>query len=340
MHIPPAYLPENNVIALSFATRLILAEHDWDQVVDRSLESLADFALSPRVALFLLDEQEEALVLQGLMAEHRISRPQVSLPAADGPLGEVCRRKIMEVFGLVPASSLPLPQFPTGHAASQCLAAPLVAVDNRVIGVVTMEQPDWGELTPEIAQPLLVLLTVVALGLENARLFRVALKDDLTGLYLRRYFDHRLNEEYHRLRRSPGRLALLMFDVDDFKSYNDTFGHPTGDALLCQVADLVRRLVREKLDAVCRYGGDEFAVIMPEADLEAARAVAQRILDATRAQEFAGPAGPLKVTLSCGVAGSVSPTPLTGPELVTRADQALLAAKHSGRDRVTLAPPD
>ena len=162
----------------------------------------------------------------------------------------------------------------------------------------------------------------------NVLLTELATTDGLTGLANRRVFSERLALEFHRSRRKKLALSVLMIDVDNFKSRNDTFGHDHGDEVLRQLADVLRLAVRET-DLVARYGGEEFVVLLPEAGEGDAISMAQRILDAIH--RTAWPNGP--VTASIGGAGMDQATP--NPErLVTLADEALYAAKRAGKDRV------
>ncbi len=159
-----------------------------------------------------------------------------------------------------------------------------------------------------------------------------AIHDGLTGLYNRRYFNERLEAEMKRSQREETPLSLLILDVDHFKRVNDTHGHPAGDLVLQKVAEIVGREVRT-MDIACRYGGEEFAVILPACSQSEAQAVAERV----RKRVGETPAGtggpPVQVTVSVGVATFPQPfSSLTG--LLKGADQALYSAKTKGRNRV------
>jgi diguanylate cyclase (GGDEF)-like protein len=164
---------------------------------------------------------------------------------------------------------------------------------------------------------------------------RSAITDALTGLYNRRFFMSSLGLEVQRSRRYSLRLAILMLDLDEFKLLNDRHGHTFGDLVLQRVGRLLRRAVREA-DLACRYGGEEFAVILPETGRLGAFAVAERIrqrLDRGFAEPIGGQA--VDVRLSGGIAAF--PEDAGDPEgLVARADQALYLSKRHGKDRVSL----
>jgi diguanylate cyclase (GGDEF)-like protein len=157
--------------------------------------------------------------------------------------------------------------------------------------------------------------------------------DGLTGLWNRAYFDERWTDEVGRLdRRGEGELSLAMIDLDHFKSINDTFGHPAGDAVLEATAKILQRECR-KSDSPCRYGGEEFALIMPDTGPEQAVALCNRIREAI--QEVVWPRHPeRRVTGSVGVAGSGAGALKSPSEWIEVADKTLYAAKTGGRNRV------
>jgi diguanylate cyclase (GGDEF)-like protein len=160
--------------------------------------------------------------------------------------------------------------------------------------------------------------------------------DALTGIGNRRFFDESIAAEMRAASRSGAPLALIMFDVDRFKQFNDLYGHPAGDSCLQAVADVIKMVCRRPRDLVTRYGGEELAVILPDTNAAGAIQVAKDILTKLRERELvhADNLGRLIVTLSAGVHATL-PTASDGPELlIQRADQALYAAKNDGRDRV------
>ena len=174
-----------------------------------------------------------------------------------------------------------------------------------------------------------------SIALENARLHRAveqqAITDHLTGLANRRRFSETLSLEVSRAERFGGSLALVFADLDDFKRVNDRFGHHVGDEVLRRFADLMRESVRE-FDLAVRYGGEEFAVLLPETDLDGGVRLAERLAEAIRGARFTTPAGEFSVTSSFGVAGF--PAAASMEQLVFAADRALYQAKREGKDRV------
>jgi diguanylate cyclase (GGDEF)-like protein len=170
----------------------------------------------------------------------------------------------------------------------------------------------------------------------NVELSRLSDTDPLTGLANRRHFDRRLAEECARAMRHGTPLALLLFDIDHFKRYNDRHGHPAGDACLRRVADLLRGTARRPGDLVARWGGEEFAMLLPYTAADEALAHARHCLAAVGAAALPhgdSPSGPT-VTLSAGVAAFKLPGACDAPALVAAADAALYAAKQAGRHTV------
>ncbi len=203
-------------------------------------------------------------------------------------------------------------------------------------GTLVLHGPQFSIQDLETAA-LLVGHAVVAL--ENARLHRLveqqALVDGLTGLANRRQAEDTLAAQLARVSRGGGSVALVFADLDDFKNVNDRWGHPAGDAVLCEFAAVLRESARE-MDLAARWGGEEFAVILPDTDADGAVAYAERAREALLARTLLTPTGgPLHLTASFGVA--TFPPASNQRELVAQADGALYEAKRGGKNRVARA---
>lgn len=178
--------------------------------------------------------------------------------------------------------------------------------------------------------------------LAEMALHDLAALDGLTGVANRRTLDEKLDREWKSCQRVATPLAFILGDVDYFKCYNDTYGHQKGDDCLRAIANTLSRAVFRPADLVSRYGGEEFAIIMPNTDLHGAQAVAERICEAVRQLEIphAGSETYPSVTMSLGV-GAMIPTSGACPaQLIGAVDAALYRAKHAGRNRVVTAETD
>lgn len=215
------------------------------------------------------------------------------------------------------------------------LGVPLVSYD-EVMGVLAVESEQPDAYTPEHLRVLATIADTAAVALENARLYELATVDGLTGLFVRRYFDQRLTEEWRRSLRYGSQFSLGLFDLDNFKSLNDTYGHQAGDQILRAAAAVVRNNMRSA-DLAGRYGGEEFAFILPRTGGAEAVHVAERIRRDIEALEVRVGDRLVRISTSIGVASY----PESGTDdvgaLIARADQALYEAKRRGKNRVVAA---
>ncbi|MDX1756191.1 MAG: diguanylate cyclase [Marinobacter sp.] len=171
---------------------------------------------------------------------------------------------------------------------------------------------------------------------QQRELEAVAITDELTGLHNLRHFDHALRQELLRAERFAGQFCLILLDIDHFKRFNDTYGHQQGDAVLKQVATLLRETVR-RVDVVCRYGGEEFAIIMPNCGVDQCSDAAGRLRRVMADLPIPLDDGTM-IAVTGSFGGAVYPEHATSAEgLVRRADVALYEAKRQGRNRVHLA---
>ncbi len=219
------------------------------------------------------------------------------------------------------------------------IALPLIH-EQRVEAILTVGSRRPDAYDARSIELLKVLANLAAVSVANAwlhrRIEKMAHTDGLTGLYNHRHFQERLAEEFKRLDRYPGDLSFLLMDIDYFKKVNDTYGHPAGDAVLRRLAAILKSTLRSAADFPARYGGEEFAAVLVNTDQEAARKIAERLRKHVQSETFQTDAGPLKITLSIGVA-SYPLDATTRETLIERADQALYHAKRSGRNRCVRA---
>ena len=222
-----------------------------------------------------------------------------------------------------------------GHPLGSACAAPLV-FGERVLGVLVALSPGATVFLPQDVQALETYAGHAAIALSNARLVeqleRDASTDPLTGLANKRAFELAYGAELSRAARKDHTVALVLIDIDHFKEVNDTFGHPFGDRVLVAVAKALCSAVRAH-DTVARLGGEEFAMLVPDANLEEAREIAERARALIADVEIPGAA----LSSSAGAAAT-SAGPERSGELFEAADRALYEAKRLGRGRTELAP--
>lgn len=175
----------------------------------------------------------------------------------------------------------------------------------------------------------------------EAQLQKLSQQDGLTGLFNRRFFDRQLQSEWRRLRRADAPLAVLMLDVDHFKRFNDCLGHLAGDDALRRVASCLQECLQREGDVACRFGGEEFVIILTDTGLEGASHVAARVHQRVAELAIAHPAAELgRLTVSIGLAIATPGQDAEPDELIAQADRALYAAKHKGRNQTCVWPVD
>jgi diguanylate cyclase (GGDEF)-like protein len=175
----------------------------------------------------------------------------------------------------------------------------------------------------------------MAAAFENASLYRMAITDELTGLYTKRHFHAMIERKFLLYEQYGEKLTLLMIDADNFKQINDTYGHPAGDQVLKDLARCIVRSTREQ-DFDFRYGGEEFSVLLPATDAAAGNVVAERILDHIQKTVFSAGEAKVNMTVSIGVA-SCPANALTIRALVVEADKSLYEAKRAGKNQVVVS---
>jgi diguanylate cyclase (GGDEF)-like protein len=206
----------------------------------------------------------------------------------------------------------------------------------KISGILYMENNlTDNAFTPERIEPLRIILSQAAISIENARLFELATTDGMTKLYVHRYFQLLLDQEMHRSRRYNKIFSLIMMDIDNFKDFNDTYGHQLGDEVLKSVARAVKNILRAN-DVTARYGGEEFVVILPETDAPQAMIAAEKIRAIVESLEIVHGEERLHVTISLGVAAFPQHAG-EKEELIRLADEALYTSKHKGKNRVSLS---
>ncbi|MEE9537599.1 MAG: diguanylate cyclase [Desulfobacterales bacterium] len=211
-----------------------------------------------------------------------------------------------------------------------------MVVYNDVIGVINVTNKRHGkDFTDEDVEMLKAVADQAAVAINKAQLWDMAVTDSLTGLYVRRYFMVKLQEELLRAERYNNILSIVMADLDRFKNINDTYGHDAGDRVLKAIGKFLQQNIRD-VDVIARYGGEEFVIMIPEAAEDAAYILSERIrkqFAELKLENFP------QITISLGIATY----PFDGTELedlIKKADAAMYAAKRAGRNKVVKYTPD
>ncbi|MCF8067917.1 MAG: diguanylate cyclase [Desulfobacterales bacterium] len=222
------------------------------------------------------------------------------------------------------------------------LIIPMIGEKGQLLGYIAAYDPaDKKRPTHEIVRLMEVFTGKIASSIELERLHeqlsRQAVTDGLTGLFNHRFLHERIVEEAAKAERYQTPLSVLMIDLDNFKKYNDTYGHPQGDKLLKGITRILLAGTRLKVDVVARYGGEEFFIILPSTPADEAMVIAERLRISTEHQLFEGNPGQydVKITLSIGIATLPDHTE-TASGLVSKSDKALYEAKETGKNRVCL----
>ena len=347
------------LVGLFETSRSLVSQLDAHQVLDRVRWEVADLlGLNDAAVQVRLRAEHDSYVSPAVALGSGETELGADVGAPEGPPNKLARQAIAgleTVQGIVRGKSR--------------LVVPLV-LKGRSEGYLDISGTGARAFTPSECELVQILASQAAVAVENARLYQMielqAITDGLTGLYNHRTFYERLAQEFARAQRYVVPLSLLMLDIDDFKRFNDTYGHPLGDDVLAAVGDVLRSQLRNNIDFAARYGGEEFAVLLPNTPRVGAEAVGERLsrevskLLAEGADEGAPPARrddafvvgerirlaveeamvvsgkerpPAHVTVSVGAA--VYPDAASNAdELVQNADKALYLAKYLGKNRV------
>lgn len=307
-----------------------------NQLVDFVIEKSTKLLGAQRCSLMLLDPNSQELLIKGAIGLDDTVIRETRIKVGDSIAGGVARDiKPLLVSDIETDEGLARKNRPS-YKSRSFLSVP-IELHGKLVGVVNVT--DKGELGDGIFNQtdLKILGLVVhqaAIAIENANHCRklefLSTTDSLTGIYNHRFFMLALKQEVERCRRYSRPICLLMFDVDNFKSYNDTYGHPEGSQVLKKLSHAVKGALRT-VDIFCRYAGDEFAVILPETDIVQAEAIALKIKRVVSTLALRR-----EITLSMGIAAYHKNN--DGHGLILKTDQALYQAKREGKDRVCCLP--
>lgn len=302
------------------------------------LDAMSKVVRARTAAIAVMDPSERRLRIVATRGYPLLLVEHVRIEPGVGVIGSVYREgKVMRVGGDADAPIGRKPRL--RHRTDSFIGVPIATIDEVLAVVCVTDREDDQPFSHGDVSLLRALAAPAALALAQARAAEraemyahAAAIDPVSGLFNRRYFHVRIDEELQRSKRHQTPLSLLMLDLDDFKAINDSFGHLAGDLVIKEAAEIIRQSVRA-FDVCTRYGGEEFAIIMPGSAAEDAEKIAERIrgrVEAYRPPERTMKG--LKVTVSVGLA--VSSPGMNATELIGQADQALYHAKHTGKNRV------
>jgi len=320
---------------LSYSTRLLVSELDEERFIQLALETLTDFGKGKRAILYQFDERNRSILkVVGDLNEGVFQQHYTALPIQGTAFDLILSSREIKKRALEEHDKLLLPVTESAATPDQCLTLPLYNRRNEIFGIVVLQLLENQSPSDFEMKVLHVLIALISVSLENAHLFQLATVDGLTKLYVRRFFEIRIQEEIARIKRSDGSMGLLITDIDHFKHFNDTYGHQQGDIVLYELAKLMKDTLRKDIDIPCRYGGEEFAIILLDTDIAGTFEVAERMRKRCEQYDFPGQKKPLRVTFSGGIAHFDRNSFISKDEIIRRADEMLYKAKQSGRNQI------
>lgn len=305
---------------LTEATQLLVAEADEIHMITIALKILAYYTHSNRVELWLLTKDNKTVRFAGLLSDDKVTMPNHLVSIAETPIQKIMDSRVAAIY--------------SEEGEAERYYVPLIGTKNLVKGIVIINLPLDAQLSVTELQTINILSELVSVSLERIQYFQLAVYDVLTGLYVRRQFDIRILEETARVKRYGGSLGIMIADIDYFKHFNDTYGHQQGDMILHDIAAILLKTVREDVDIPCRYGGEEFATIMPNTDIKGVITAAERFRLKCARYTFPGQSESDRVTVSIGAASMEGDSEVSSQEFFRRADAMLYKAKETGRNKV------
>lgn len=305
---------------------------------DTLMQTCAELLHATRGSLLMFDEESNQLKVQSAFGRHAADLRQTETQHIGERVAErVWREGKPVVVENVTNVSLPPAPVERGYKSKSFISFPLI-VGNRVIGVLNVTDKKDGtsygrnelDLLEAIAPQLSIALDRAHLQKKAGVFEQLSITDALTGLLNRRYLNERLQEEVSRSNRDGSPMSFMMLDVDNFKQYNDRFGHQAGDEVLRLTAQCLKAVLRGA-DVAARFGGEEFSLLLPNTTLSEARLIGERIRQRVEGTDFPHRA----VTVSVGVA-AYSPLHNSPSEIIEAADKALYQAKRIGKNNVQL----
>jgi diguanylate cyclase (GGDEF)-like protein len=314
-------------------SRVLAGILDVDGVIEEVMKIMGDLLRFPASGL-LLSGPGDNYIYRG---RNIGGQNNFHLKAIDKNRQELIRRVIREAEPVTVVDITGRTDYLPLKSSSRCVMMVPMIAQGKTLGILTAESPQSGAFKELDEKMLSVVARSAAMAIDNAMLHRkmeeLTITDELTGIFNYRYFAEKLKEEQRRAFRYNLPLSLIMMDIDWFKKFNDKYGHEVGNIVLKGITAVVKRCIRD-VDIFCRYGGEEFVVILPQTPQIEVTRIGERIRQQIEASTFGGGSIPeLKVTVSIGVT-SFPENGKSNEEILSVADQALYRAKGAGKNLV------
>lgn len=320
----------------------ITATLEMRELFPQIMDAFAKACNVSKGSIMLMNEETQTLEIKagiGLSARaYEVVRPKLAEGVA-GVVAATCESILIDDTSKEKYLYLDFISDPTKSRPKETLLCLPLIFKGHVLGVVSLDKKVGGEKFSEYDRRIAsIIANQVAVAIQNAKLYEYAITDGLTDLYIHKYFHHRLEKEMERAKRFEQTLSLIMFDIDHFKSFNDTYGHQVGDEALVHLSKVLRNTMRST-DILARYGGEEFAVILvPEPKIEQTPEMVKNIAERLRRNVEDTPIEisnkKLKISISIGVVSWYGEKKVDKDKLIKLADDALYKAKRNGRNRV------
>ncbi len=316
--------------------KAISSELDFRKLQNMILEIVVKVIKAEKGSLMMLDDAEKTLTIGVAIGLSEEIARDTRLEVGESVAGWVVKNRKPLFVDNVETDPI-FQSIKKKNVRTGTLMSVPLTVKDKILGTLNISKSLPESFSDRDFELFINLANQAAIAIDNARLYRYAVTDEMTRLYNHRYFQQRLDEEIQRADRYENHVSLVILDVDHFKKFNDTFGHPEGDRVLKTVARLIEKNVRE-IDIPARYGGEEFVIICPEKNGEGSLTPAERIRTAIEGYDFRINGEHVPITVSLGVC-CYPDAASSKADLIQKADAALYYSKENGRNRAALFNP-
>lgn len=318
---------------------------DIERIANVCVKNIPSLVGARFASLYILDEINNILHLQKYNHPFLINKIVSLNQTPSSPMLMAVKSKELILVGDIDTHKKPIIRksqrsFAENYNTKNCLIAPLVCQD-RVVGVLNLaDKMNAANFSCEDIAMVELFSQLVGASIGNIKLFekiqRQATTDGLTGLVNHKTFYEILEKELGRSSRYGGQISVIMIDIDNLKKINDAYGHHTGDKVIKEISRKIRECIRQ-IDTAARYGGDEFAVILPNTSLTDAIVVAERMVDTVAHSPITWREKQIELSISVGLGQYDADT--NPDDITSRSDQALYAAKQAGKNTVRIFEP-